>query len=308
MRKLPVKTEYLVLGLVIVGLVLAISLRGTSRVRYKLPAVAKLEVAQISRITVVRAGGALELEKRDGLWRILPEGYKADESQLGTMVAALAGLEVTTMVSEAASYGRYGLDETGRMVITAYSGETQVRVVTAGKVDEGSKASFVLLPGDKKVYTARQNFRGLFDVDREKLRDMTVLQLDREQVVEIQARRGEVTLTLTRSTDESVTPAVTVWKAQTGEVWDPDVMSRFLGAVARMRAQRFGVKGEDLGAEQLNIFLKTADGAGATVAVHAKSGTQYGALTSQSEDPFYVAEYQLTDLSSIFDGKKAAED
>ena len=89
--------------------------------------------------------------------------------------------------------------------------------------------------------------------------------------------------------------------------WYSLASNRFLASVSRLQAQRYGQKADDLGAEQLSVFIKSSDGSGSTLAVHAKAGTQYGALSSQSDYPFYIAEYQYTDMSSIFDGKKPPE-
>jgi hypothetical protein len=301
MTRPRVKLEYVILGVLIVGGVLAVALRSGNRVRYTVPEVAKVKADDITRIRFERASGVVELERREGGWRIQPEGYVADSALVTPMVNALSELSLTALVSEAESYVRYELDEAARIRITAYAGSSTVRQLDVGKEDENRTASFVLLPGDKRVWSSRQNFRSLFDKERDKLRDMVVLSFSQEGIVEIVAKREKQTLTLRKVTEESADKKTTAaWKTDAGEVWNQDNVTQLLRTLARLRCQSYGEKAMETGKELVNVFLKGEDGAGYTVSFHEKVGTQVPGLSSQSDYPFLVAEYQYQDVADIF--------
>jgi hypothetical protein len=308
MRKLPVRPVYLVLGLVIVGLALAVALRSRDRVRYRLPQPAAVKMDDMTKITVERFAGAVELEKREGIWRIVPEGYKADAAVVSPMVNALANLELLALVSESSSYARYELDEGSRMKITAYVGSVVAREVEVGKEDTGGRTSYVKLPGDIRVYTTRQNLRELFDKEKDKLRDMAVLTFAAGGAVQVTVRRGAEALTLDRVTETVEDRETTLWRSTAGVAWDQDRVDRLLRTLASLRAQRYGESGEEIGPERLSVFVKTEDGTGHTFAAHDKVESSYAALSSQSDYPFYVAQYQYDDVAEIFEPPAAETD
>jgi hypothetical protein len=303
MSRPRIRPEYVILAVVIVGLGLAVALRSGNRVRYTLPEVKSVKADDITRITVARAAGSLELEKREGTWRIQPEGYAADPTLVKPMVDALAELSLTALVSEAQSYARYELDEAGRMRVTAYAGEAVVRQLDVGKQDSNQRSSFLLLPGDKRVWSSRQNLRSLLDKDKDKLRDMTVLSFQQDSIVEITAKRGKETLDLKKATEESADKktTTTTWNTSSGEAWNQDGVTQLLRTLAILRCQRYGDKGVDVGKELVNVFLKAQDGTGYTVSFHEKAGNQYPGLSSKSDYPFYVADYQYQDVVGVFE-------
>jgi hypothetical protein len=204
-------------------------------------------------------------------------------------------------VSEAESYARYELDEANRRSVTAYAGTAVVRKLEVGKQDESGKSSFVRLPDDKRVWSARQNLRSLFDKQKDKLRDMTVLSFEQDTIVQIVAKRDGETLTLDKITEESADKkTTTTWKAPEGEAWDQETVDQLLRALTRLRCARYGEQGMPTGKELVNVFLKAADGTGYTISFHEKVDTQYPGLSSQSDYPFFVAEYQYQDVADIF--------
>jgi len=300
MKKPRFKLEYLILGVVIVGLVLAVALRSGNRLRYSVPGLAELAAEGITRISIERSSGLVELERREGGWVIQPEGWTADASLVTPMVNALARLSVTTLVSEAESYARYELDDQARMRVRAWAGSSVAREVLVGKEDESRKASFVLLPGDKRVWSSRQNLRSIFGKEKDSLRDMVVLDFKQESIVEIVAKGEKRTLTLRKVTEESADKtSTTTWKTEGGVPWDQDNVAQLLRTLSRLRCQRYGERGMDTGKELVNVFLKSEDGTGYTVSFHEKVGTQVPGLSSRSEYPFFVAEYLYKDVAEI---------
>jgi hypothetical protein len=279
----------------------AVALRSGNRVRYSLPRLATVKADDLTRITIERSTGSIELQKREGSWRILPEGYAADPGTVGSMVSALAELSMTALVSESESYSRYELDEPERIRVTAYAGDKEARRVDVGKQDEGRRSSFVLLSGDKRVWSSSLNLRSLFDKEKDKLRDMTVLDFQQDAIAEVVAKQGGTALELRKVTEQAADKSSsTTWKDASGAAVDQDKVATLLRTLARLRCQRYGEKGEALGKELLNVFLKAEDGTGYTVSFYEKSGGQYPGLSSGSDYPFYVAEYQYKDVAGIF--------
>ena len=295
-----VKTEYIVLGVVIVGLALVIALRSGNRLRYTLPTLPVVKTDDITRLAIASQGGTVELEKREGLWRILPEGYPADSSLVQPMLGALSRIELSALVSEGESYARYQLDEAGRLRVTAWAGSTVARVVDVGKQDTGGRASFVKLENDKRVYSSLQDLRGLFGKDKAALRDMTVLSFTQGDIVEITLKRGSESLKLAKASVQSEGKTATSWKSEEGVEWDQARVDRLLTTLSRLRCDAWSDARTDVGPELLSVFLKAQDGTGYTLSVHDKSGSTYPGLSSQADYPFTIAEYKVEDISDVF--------
>ncbi len=179
---MKVKKEILILIGIIVVLGVYLVQRKTDRTHYSLPEIQPVEAAKIEKIEISRDQETLTLSKKDDQWFIVPGDKLADKSKASGMAEALADLKVTALVSEAASYARYELDEGNRIVLKGWQGDRQVRELELGKAASTFQHTFVKLPGNPNVYHASGHLRPKFDYDAEGLRDLTVFSVQADQI------------------------------------------------------------------------------------------------------------------------------
>jgi len=169
------KKEYIFLSVIIVILVLYIVLKNTDRTHYTLPEVKPIEKEEISRIILSRGDSSITLSRSADGWKIIPARYEADTKKVDQMLDEFRDLNITTLVSEAETYQRYGLTSGERIYARAFEDEKTLRQFYIGKTASTRKHTYVMFPGDGRVYEARNNIRRIFDKSVDGLRDKTVL-------------------------------------------------------------------------------------------------------------------------------------
>jgi hypothetical protein len=296
---MKLKVEYIVLGAIIVGIALFLILRTGNRVQYELPEIAEVDSESISRIAIEGPEETIELERSGDGWSILPQGYPADGAKIDEMATSIADLTLTAMVSESQRYSRYDLDDSSRLRITAYDGGgTSLRTIDVGKQGSSRRSSFVLVPGDKRVFTTSKDLRNVFDKEVDKLRDMVVMSFDTSQITEISGRRGSEALVLTKSETEEDGEARTEWKTPDGVVWETEAVDRVLRSLSNLRCSEYLGEGDTVDPETLSLTLKGEKGY--TLSLHGERDTKRVALSSESEYPFLLSSYQVSDVEEIF--------
>lgn len=169
------KKEYIFLSVIIVILVLYIVLKNTDRTHYTLPEVKPIDKEEINRIILSRGDSSITLSRSADGWKIIPARYEADTKKVDQMLDELMDFNITTLVSEAETYQRYGLTSGERIYARAFEGEKTLRQFYIGKTASTRKHTYVMFPGDPRVYEARNNIRRIFDKSVDNLRDKTVL-------------------------------------------------------------------------------------------------------------------------------------
>jgi hypothetical protein len=310
---MKLKKEYTILVAVSVALVLYLVLRKSDRTHYRVPKVAKVAEAEISKIELSKLDTSIVLNKRDNSWYIAPQGYPANSRTVKDMLAIIGDLTLTTLVSESRNYSRYDLSDDTKITVRAWAGEVLRREFEVGKSAPSYRHTFVKLAGDDRVYHARDNFRGKFDQTVENLWDTTVLSFERAEIGEIQITKGPHSILLSRrevppevtaeeKSDEGGPPSPkseTLWETPDGKKGDESKLNRLLGTLSKLRCQKYmeNRKKDDFtdplctltlrGAQEyvLSLFAKTE-----------KDAKNYPAISSQSDFPFLLTDAQADDI------------
>ncbi|HNX96963.1 MAG TPA: DUF4340 domain-containing protein, partial [Candidatus Aminicenantes bacterium] len=116
--------------------------------------------------------------------------YPADEGKVGAVLDAVSRLTITDLVSESRTYSPYGLDEPDRITVRARAGDREVRTLEIGNVAPTYRHTYVMLPGDDRVYQATGSFRADFDLPPEQWQDRQVVKVARTDVREVEIVRG----------------------------------------------------------------------------------------------------------------------
>jgi hypothetical protein len=314
------KKEYIILILVIVGLGAYLSLRSTDRTHYELPALPQLESAKIDRMLIATGGNTIELVKKDANWFLEPQGYQADGIKVSNMVNAAADLKITALVSEAASYQRYDLNDEAKINVQIFQGSQKEREFDLGKSAPTYQHTFARLADNPNVYYAQGTLKNTFDQTVEDLRDKTVLSVDRDAVTAISLKKGDRTLTAAKTeipaktetesqsaekeTGDSKTtpppPPEVQWQDNQGQAVDKAIVERMLTTMAKLQCEAYL---DDAAKEKLQdpawtLTLTTASG-DTTLSVFApaeKDAYQIPARSSASPYAFQLSKSKVETL------------
>ena len=310
---MKIRKEYIILVAVILALSLYLFLRKQDRTLYKVPKVPPIAQADISEIEISKKGTAITLIKKDNVWRIAPQGYPADAGKVKSMLDAIERLTLTALVSESKNYTRYDLGGDQKLMVKAWTEDTLKRDLTIGKVAPSHRHTFVQVGGDHRVYHASGNFRGVFDLTLDNLRDKTVLKFEKAEIQEVQISKGResvvfgrkqvpVEIRLDQEAEASSPPASktdTLWETTEGQKADETKLDRFLNTLSNLRCEKYvdDRKKEDFtdpiytvnleGAQEymLSIFEKTE-----------KDAKTYPAISSVNDYPFLLQEPQAQSI------------
>jgi hypothetical protein len=309
------KKEYIILILVIVGLGAYLSLRSTDRTHYELPALARLESAKIDRMLITTGDSTIELVKKDADWFLEPQGYRADSIKVTNMVNAAAGLKITALVSEAASYQRYDLNDEAKINVRIFQGGQKQREFDLGKSAPTYQHTFARLADNPNVYHAQGTLKNTFDQSIDDLRDKTVLSVDRDAVTTISLHKGDRTLTAAKkeipanteaqneekeSADSKTTPPPppeVQWQDDQGQTVDKTIVERMLTTMAKLQCEAYL---DDAAKEKLQdpvwtLTLTTASG-NTILSVYApseKDAYQIPASSSASQYAFQLSKSKV---------------
>jgi hypothetical protein len=303
---MKIKKEYIILGLLIIGLSVYLLMRKTDRTLYKLPVLPQVSKSDISKIEVSKNATSFILSKKDNKWYIEPQGYPADENKIDAMLAALADLKLTALISESKDYGRYDLNEEKGIRVKAWQGDTLKRDIDVGKAASSFRHTFVKLAGDDRVFHARDNFRSKFDQTVDDLRDKTILSFKASDIQEILITDHQKSLDFickqlaaekTASSEEKAgsasVPAVkTIWQSADGKTADESGLKRLLAFLSNLRCDKFidDRKKSDFNNPLFSITLKgTQDYSLLIFSKLKEDDSDHPAISSGSDYPFYLS-------------------
>lgn len=293
------KKEYIILIVLILALGAYLYFKRTDQVHYRVPQPGEVDTKKISRIEIAQKGLIISVSKKDNAWYIDPKGYPADTVKVEKMLKDIGGLTLTDLVSESKNYIRYDLSSEEKITVKAFAGTSMSRSFDVGKVAPSSRHTFVMLPGDAKVYQAKDNFREDFQLGINELRNRQVLAFPADEIKKIGIVKGGKPLTLTRreKAEEAGKPNAaapakqTLWADDSGREAAKADVDTLLSSLSRLEC---GGYLEDLAREGLGAPETTVTLAGAkeyTLSLHAKQGDKTPATSSGSPYVFTLPNY-----------------
>jgi hypothetical protein len=313
------KKEYAILAVVIIALVLYLALRKSNRTHYELPEFTEFASEQISRIELKSSDSKLELIKKDDGWVVGTEEYPADDKKVADILSLLQDLKVTELVSESASYVRYGISDDKKITVKAWAGSQLERELDVGKVADTYGHTFIKLPEDKSVYLAQGNFRRNVEVSLDDLRDKQVLIFDENEMTEVLIQSGQQTLALNKKEiaegssdstaegagavdgEEAKTEIKTVWETPGGEAVEKGAVDRLLSTLTDLKCE--GYLEDSMKAELKNpTHSVTLKGGGNeyTISLFAKreeEDSKIPGLSSMNDSPFYLQTWKAKEIT-----------
>jgi hypothetical protein len=303
---MKLRKESIILGLIIAALALYLALRRDDRAHYTLPVIPALAAQDLTRVQITRDGQTLELTREGDRWTIGPSGYAANPKQVQEMLASLAGIVLTALVSESANYALYELDDAHRISVQAWQGDQLRRRFDVGKVAPSFRHTFVKIHGDDRVYHAQEAFRHRFHTTAEELRDKTVLAFNRKDIREVELIQGESRIVLKAASDPPEgaaqgTPAEPRirWQASDGRAADLTAVDTLLVQLSQLACEKFlpDKNPSELKNPAFTIVLRGP--AEHRLSIFAPLGPEdrdQPALSSAAPQPFLLSEFQVKQI------------
>jgi hypothetical protein len=307
---MKIKKEYIILAAIIMALALYLYFHEDQRTLYQLPELPEVSAKDISKIEIEKADGKIILKKKADAWYIVPQEYPADPDRIKGINATLEKVILTAMVSEAKNYKRYDLSPDKRIRIKAWTGDSLGREFDIGKAVPSSRHTFIRLPGDDRIYHARDDFRNKFDRTAEEFRDKSVLTFDKAAIQEISLTRDQQILVLKRTQvplekdgvgdkDQTQLKAEMIWQSEDGRKGDETRLNRLLSTLSNLSCDSYidDRQKEDFTNPTFSISLKgDQDYSLKIFSKITEADDNYPAVSSENKYPFLLPEWKVKDV------------
>ena len=307
---MKIKKEYIILILIIIGLGGYLLMRSSDRTLYQLPELAGLEQKHITQIEIIKNNESIRLKKKDNQWYFEPSGYLADSNKVNAMLNVFETLTLTALISDSKEYNRYDLNDEKRITVKAWQQEALKRNFDIGKPASSFRHTYVRLDGDSRVYHARDNFRGQFDLTADNLRDKNVLSFTSTDIQEVHITadrvsskwvRSQVPVTPQQKASEAAPPVVVKfeWHDSEGKKGDDQKISRLLTTLGSLKCTDY------INDRRKDVFsapiyaLRLKGGRDYRLDIFAKLQTEdknYPAISSDSDHPFLLSDSQVQQI------------
>jgi len=142
---------------------------------------------QFTQIDLVKkAGGALEVAKTDGKWKIVqPKPLAADQDSVSSLVTSLSSLSADRLIEDkAADLSTYGFNAPAEQVkITKKDGKVQTLLI--GDDTLTGSGAYAKLDGDPRVFTIATYVKSSLDKTSKDLRDKRLLTFNSDKLTRV---------------------------------------------------------------------------------------------------------------------------
>ncbi len=285
------KLQYIALVAVIICLAGLLLVKQSRQDRFKPPRLPEIDRQAITRIKLTAPKQGIELVRQDDSWKILPGKYRADDKAVEKLLDALAGMQLTALVSESGNYTRYQLDRQARIKVDVFAGKHLVRSVDIGKTAPTGHHTFVSLEGDNQVFHARGVLRALCQPDTDHFRDKAILAFATDRVTALDIRIDNRKMEI-KSTRDAASKA-RAWHNQKGDPIQSSRIEHMLNLLAKTRCRNFASSFPE---KQIKLAIKIKLGPGSSqelaLAAAAKNTSPYPGRSSIQATPFVIAPRQ----------------
>lgn len=308
MKKTSISWEFILLAVLIVSTVAYLFFHKSDRINYNLPEIRKVNPADITSIEITRGSSSMTLRKTGTTWNIVPPGtWRADQAKIEEMKETIAKLAVTELVSESKDYARYELEENRRAVLKVYSGAKPALEIIVGKAAPTYNHTYVMLPGDDRVYLVSGDLPRLFLAEPDQMRDMLVFDISPSRVTGVEIVHKGKRLSLARREEQSGgeaqegKDAPNVWKDSRGATRDNADVDGLLAALTKLYCGEYLEDAEKDSLANPETTLVLRDTAEHRIDIFPRKLDRIPALSSQNPSPFVMPDYKYEDILKHLD-------
>lgn len=312
------KTEYIILAIIIAAIGAYLGLHRTDRSTYELPQLSMLPKKEISKIEITVGNKPLILNRQGDQWQIDPHHYPADPEKIGRILDIISNLTLTAMVSESKSDQRFDLSPEKRIRVKAWVHNGPTREFDVGKPVDTFRHTFVKISGDDRVFHADLNFRDRFEMTAAQLRDKHVLAFATADITSFTITKDQKTTKFQRqeaspvktdqkdpSTEDAAAAAKSekekTWKTDTNQVADSAKIQMFLSTLSDLEGQDFLNDDTRKNLKDPLITITLTGPKTYQLAIYQSidknaENPLWPAISSENDDPFHLADWQVTDI------------
>ena len=317
---MKIRIEYIILGLVVVALSLYLVFRNRDRVNYEMPSLADISAKDPDGIEVTKKNQTIKLAKSNAVWKLLPEGYRADADRVTQMLDEIVNFSIADLVSVSKNYGRYELEKDSRIRVSISKAGEVIRQFDIGKRAGLYQHVFVKIQEDERIFQAKGNFHTAFGQERQDMRDKLILSFEAAAASKIHLSVGAKNIELVKTVvaanpdkqtgtdkDSSSAGQSTInepeikWQLPDGTEWDPDLVDKLLEVLSDLRCLSFTETGTEMTTEYLAVTI-TADKEH-KLQVFAKQGDDFPSASTGNEFPFILSNYWVEKIVDFAEGK-----
>jgi hypothetical protein len=316
MSKKKIKTEFIVLGMIIVVLALLLILNNKNSVHYKLPEIESMTLKDIEKIEINKVETGITLLRDNDKFVIYPQNYATDTSKIESILGAVANFKLITLISKTGDYERYGLKDDHKIVVKVYKkgASTIANEFEIGNTASTHGQTFVKIKGDKKVYHAMGSFRNHFDVKMDELRDKVVMKFDKNEITEININKEKQAFHFAKNIETPPAPVMikkegekelpkpkeeVAWVSKNGKKVDQSQLDSLIDQMTLLKCDEYveGKKNEDYKEPIFSVYLKGAKDYSLSIfkKLEDKEG-KYPAISSESPYPFLLPSYKVDNI------------
>lgn len=305
MKKGKIKTEYIILGIIILLLAYLI-LKNPDKIHYELPEINSIDKEDITKIDIIKPGETINLVRKEKKWFIGPHNYPTNKTKIDKILDLIGSFRLSALVSESKNYSIYGLDKDNKIAVKVYKKNQVLREFEIGKAVSTYRHTFVRLSKDKNVYHARSNFRSDFNLKIDDLRDKVVMKFDKNEISEIYVTKDKIQIHFVKNIkpaevkpgekkdkNKSVPPKDDVtWVNKDGKTGNKDKLDSIINQLSNLSCDQFI---EDKSKDDLKDPIYTLLLRGSKdYSIHIfkkleKDSGKYPAVSSENPYPFLLS-------------------
>lgn len=143
-------------------------------------------------IEITKGEGAasriVKLDLDGSTWYVGSDGFKAEYSNVSTMLSSIMTVNIYNRVSSLKSdeqNERYGLNKDAAIKVVAKKGDSTLRTLLVGKASSTSSQSYVCIDGGNEINLVQGNYNAVFDKTEENLKSLKVYDIPIKDIVQI---------------------------------------------------------------------------------------------------------------------------
>ena len=286
---MKITKEYIILLTIIACLSLYLVFNKVNKTNYTLPELAKIDMAAPDRIEVKKKDGSIVFVKKNDLWLVGRNSYKADISRAKDLIRIISELTLTTLISDKGDYERYDLDKKEKIEVVAYQKDKIVRSFTIGKTASSYSHTFVKIADNNNIYHAQGNIRYDFNRKLDEFRDKLVFKIKSDELKKIDLKIGSKKLKFAKFSVKGKKSTVDTWKDSKGKVIKKETIESVFSNIKLLKCSDYVNKTkESFKKPDYSIFLY---GKSLNSLNLYKSGEDYIFTSSQNPYPFKVSSW-----------------
>ena len=289
---MKVRKEYIILLLLILLSLVYLFVKKDFKIHYDVPQLDALEREEIEKMTIEDSTNSVELKKEGDSWIFLPEGYRADLTQINSLLGEVTNLSLMDLISKRNNYDRYELDEKKALTVSVYTQEGPVLEFLLGKSSSNNIYSYIRLKDRDGIYSVQGNLKPIFTPSVDKWRDKQVVSFDPQSIREIEVLRDDERkkFVLTGEGDQAS------WTEEETPLENSDEIKDRIKAVSILKTTAYleEVSGKPL------LEVRFKGDASHSITIFEKLEDGYSAQSSYSDYPFILPSYMADDILDLF--------